>query len=45
MIFFVSTSLETRGFDATGVSGILIIRGGLGTGKVVRDLRYAIFKV
>ena len=34
-----STSLEIGGSDATRVSNILVIRGGLGTGKVVLDLR------
>ena len=34
-----STSLETEGSDAIGVSGILVIKGGLGASKVVLDLR------
>ena len=34
-----STSLETRGYYAIGVYCISVIRGGLGIGKVVPDLR------
>ena len=34
-----STGLANEGSDAVGVFGILVIRGGLGSGKVVLDLR------
>ena len=34
-----STTLETRGSDAIGVFGILVIRGGVGDGRVVPNLK------
>ena len=41
-----SISLETMGYDTIGVSGIWVIRGGLGIGRVVPYLKciFAMFR-